>query len=178
MKYNRICFLAAAGFAMAASSSAQAATLLFELSGSRNATFTIETDPVTPTRINTQALLGGSQIFFDNVAGTFNGVETFANVNFGSGPILAALNISAPGTGLGFTQFGGPDVFTIDNGMINFNTGTFAFAGLATGRSTLTISEVSAAVPEPATWLMMLLGFGFVGGAMRQRKQAVRVSYA
>lgn len=30
---------------------------------------------------------------------------------------------------------------------------------------------ISAPVPEPATWLMMLLGFGFVGGAMRFRKR-------
>jgi PEP-CTERM motif len=36
------------------------------------------------------------------------------------------------------------------------------------------------AVPEPTTWAMMLLGFGFIGGAMRsaKRKQKVTVSYA
>jgi hypothetical protein len=28
-----------------------------------------------------------------------------------------------------------------------------------------------AAVPEPATWLMMILGFGMVGGAMRYRQR-------
>ncbi|HSQ95590.1 MAG TPA: PEPxxWA-CTERM sorting domain-containing protein [Croceibacterium sp.] len=35
-------------------------------------------------------------------------------------------------------------------------------------------------VPEPATWAMMLLGFGFVGGAMRnsKRRQKLTVSYA
>jgi len=39
---------------------------------------------------------------------------------------------------------------------------------------------LSAAVPEPATWLVMLLGFGAVGGAMRsaRRRQRVTVSYA
>lgn len=30
-----------------------------------------------------------------------------------------------------------------------------------------------AAVPEPATWAMMIVGFGAVGGAMRRRKVAV-----
>ncbi|MEO9467692.1 PEPxxWA-CTERM sorting domain-containing protein [Parasphingorhabdus sp.] len=36
-----------------------------------------------------------------------------------------------------------------------------------------------AAVPEPATWAFMILGFGAVGGAMRrQRKANVKVSYA
>lgn len=35
------------------------------------------------------------------------------------------------------------------------------------------------AVPEPSTWAMMLLGFGFVGGAMRaRRRQKLTVSYA
>ena len=34
-------------------------------------------------------------------------------------------------------------------------------------------------VPEPATWAMMILGFGLIGGALRSRKaQAVRVTYA
>jgi hypothetical protein len=43
----------------------------------------------------------------------------------------------------------------------------------------LTISELSAAVPEPATWITILLGFGLLGMAMR-RHSTVRttVSYA
>lgn len=41
----------------------------------------------------------------------------------------------------------------------------------------------TAAVPEPATWAMMLLGFGAIGFAMRRRKQAegtkrIRLSYS
>lgn len=36
-----------------------------------------------------------------------------------------------------------------------------------------------SAVPEPATWLMMILGLGVIGGAMRRRpKQTVSVNYA
>lgn len=158
------------------SAPASAATLLFELTGSRNATFTLETDPVVPDRINNQPVLGGSQIFFDNVAGTFNGVAGTGNINFGSGAIIAALNISAPG--LGFTQFGGTDLFSFVNGQPVFNLGSFAFSGFVTGRSTLTISAVEAAVPEPGTWAMMLVAFGLLGAAMRQakRKPAVAVS--
>lgn len=38
---------------------------------------------------------------------------------------------------------------------------------------------LTSAVPEPATWLMMILGLGLIGGAMRRRpKQTVSVSYA
>ena len=45
----------------------------------------------------------------------------------------------------------------------------------------VTTFETSAlgAVPEPATWAMLILGFGVIGGAMRSaRRQAVRVTYA
>jgi hypothetical protein len=33
------------------------------------------------------------------------------------------------------------------------------------------------AVPEPATWLMMIMGFGLVGAAMRRKRETVQVSY-
>lgn len=33
-----------------------------------------------------------------------------------------------------------------------------------------------AAVPEPGTWLMMITGFGFVGGAMRSRRRIRRLA--
>ena len=40
--------------------------------------------------------------------------------------------------------------------------------------------DTLGAVPEPATWAMMLLGFGFLGGAMRsaKRRQVLSVSFA
>jgi PEP-CTERM motif len=37
------------------------------------------------------------------------------------------------------------------------------------------------AIPEPATWAMMILGFGMIGGAMRRRRAVrptVRVAYS
>jgi PEP-CTERM motif len=49
-------------------------------------------------------------------------------------------------------------------------------AGLDTFRTTYRASSsavlygVSPAVPEPATWGMMLLGFGIIGGALRRRR--------
>lgn len=32
--------------------------------------------------------------------------------------------------------------------------------------------RIAGAVPEPATWAMLILGFGVIGGAMRTRQQA------
>lgn len=48
------------------------------------------------------------------------------------------------------------------------------------GQAIFAYNAVSSAVPEPATWAMMLLGFGFVGGVMRsaKRRQKQTVSYA
>jgi hypothetical protein len=37
---------------------------------------------------------------------------------------------------------------------------------------------LTGSVPEPATWAMMLVGFGLVGAGMRRRRQSVRVTYA
>lgn len=37
------------------------------------------------------------------------------------------------------------------------------------GTPTTTVPDVPPAVPEPATWMMMLLGFGLIGSAMRRR---------
>jgi hypothetical protein len=61
---------------------------------------------------------------------------------------------------------------------------------IAAGTYTLTVSGVSfgnkatfagnfnvAAVPEPATWAMMIGGFGMVGGAMRRRRVSTKVSF-
>ena len=42
----------------------------------------------------------------------------------------------------------------------------------------LTGINFSLSVPEPATWAMMLLGFGMVGVGLRNRKRAPKVTYA
>ena len=56
---------------------------------------------------------------------------------------------------------------------------SITFAGAARndgfGFDDLTVGQVAAAVPEPATWAMFIGGFGMIGGAMRRRQRtAVR----
>ncbi|MBB6505337.1 hypothetical protein F4693_002325 [Sphingomonas endophytica] len=50
--------------------------------------------------------------------------------------------------------------------------GNGAYGGQAT------FTPVTSAVPEAATWAMMIMGFGVVGFAMRRRKTVVRFSQA
>ncbi|MCH4152539.1 MAG: PEPxxWA-CTERM sorting domain-containing protein [Sphingobium sp.] len=48
----------------------------------------------------------------------------------------------------------------------------------ASSNLTLFSTGVAGGVPEPATWALMILGFGGIGTAMRRSKAKVRVSYA
>ncbi|TCJ39503.1 PEPxxWA-CTERM sorting domain-containing protein [Parafrankia sp. BMG5.11] len=77
----------------------------------------------------------------------------------------------------------GQNKFTVSGGGITTLGFTFA-PGVGTARQ-FRVDEVSAgpgAVPEPATWAMMLFGFGAVGFGMRRRRSRdysqARVRYA
>jgi hypothetical protein len=52
---------------------------------------------------------------------------------------------------------------------ISFATNDSAVAGIGSFQQ-LRLAGVNSAVPEPATWAMMLIGFGAVGYSMRRRK--------
>lgn len=75
------------------------------------------------------------------------------------------------GTG-GVLSFSGAGIHSVsfysNNGTVGFDNFTFE-----------ALRVVGApGVPEPATWAMLLLGFGLIGGAMRTRRRSVSVSYA
>lgn len=57
---------------------------------------------------------------------------------------------------------------------------TLAFGNSAGGNNAGVLLDNIAvnAVPEPAAWALMIMGFGLVGGAVRRRKPNVRVSFA
>lgn len=89
-------------------------------------------------------------------------------VNRGGGSFRPLQSLSAfdGGTAAGTWQLNIRDQFGFDSGSL--------------GGWTLTLTDAeTGAVPEPATWAMLMLGFFAIGGAMRsrQRKQSVRVAY-
>jgi PEP-CTERM motif len=114
---------------------------------------------------------GGQDITF---AGLFNYDPTLGDllVDIAHSSSDAGLYSSYEGSESGLAQ----RVYSFDasgNGVVS--SPTYAIATRFT-----TGEVVAGAVPEPATWALMLLGFGFVGGAMRttKRRQFATVSYA
>ena len=65
----------------------------------------------------------------------------------------------------GYGSFGG----TLGGDAINPQIGTFVFS--TQGGTLTTFSATAVAVPEPATWGLMLLGFGGIGVALRRRRK-------
>jgi PEP-CTERM motif len=83
-------------------------------------------------------------------------------------------NYAFPGSSVQFRANGG-DAGGVYSRMQNFDNSNNIGTGLVTTFETSAIG----AVPEPATWAMLILGFGVIGGAMRSaRRQSVRVTYA
>ena len=173
MRKQLLLFCSIALSSVVASVPANAQALNFTLSGSRNATFTL--DDSVPDSFTSSFI--GDQIFFNNVAGTFGGSAGTGNISFGTN-LIADLNIQS--ANLGFTQLSGADLlFTGAPSNPTFNLGTFNLSGgFTAGPATLTISRAVAAVPEPGTWAMMLFGFGAVGVAVRRRRSTAIVRYA
>jgi hypothetical protein len=78
----------------------------------------------------------------------------------------------------------GDQVDPFTNPVVMFNlTGSdvsdFTYLRLTSiGQNAFEIDNIALNVPEPATWMMMILGFGLIGSSVRRRRNRVAVQYA
>lgn len=149
-------FTAISAAALAASSPAFAGPVLFNITGPNAISFTVDQSP-TPDFSST------SFFALYSVLTTVNGVTSSGEIDFDPGGSFKVA---------GYTFGASVDLFSGTTTSPTFLIGNYTLEGFhpdATGYS-LSISQV-AAVPEPATWTMLLVGFGAIGFAIRRRRQ-------
>ena len=163
-------YLLAAVAGLALSSSGAVAQTKFDF----KATSAVPTDSFSFTLPDNFTIIDYKDYYFQT--GQYS-----ANSNSGFGPITYDDHFvfyTADGGGGfddDFSVHTGPELFSGTTTAPTFLLGTFT---MGDGTLTITRDAVTSAVPEPATWAMMLGGFGLVGGAMRYRRRQTRISYA
>jgi hypothetical protein len=171
---NRLTMLLAAPAALALAVPAAAAQYIFSFGTSTPLFGPTVSGSGTFTTSDTATTVGGQTAFqILSIAGTVNGLAINAPTgNYGNyfttGPSFL------DGTGTVFSLVGGGRVDFFNqssNGLYRVNTfspGSSNFVNAS--------SSIAEAVPEPATWAMMLLGFAGIGFAMRRgRRHSARL---
>lgn len=170
--FMRIAKLIAVASALAMGASAQAATFVFT-SSLYTYDFSLPDSPVTTVAVPDLGFIAPV------ASGNFNGAPT-------SFPAMTFLNAAYPGAGAGisydssFTNFffGTVQMYSGSEATPTFINGVYSLElyGNPNVTGTLTITGVGGAVPEAATWAMMIGGLGLVGASMRRRVS--KVSFA
>ena len=138
-----------------------ATTVRVETAG---ASFTIVEQPEPST------FVAGSSFTLDDVHGVFGGVAGTRSVAFFNNSLGGGFQV-AGGTGITSEQI------YIGNESAPFaEVGDYAAQDRASGAHVgLIIYENGATVPEPATWGLMVAGFGLVGAGLRRRSATASV---
>lgn len=127
-------------------------------------TFTPSTNAIL-NLISNVSIQGGNPFGFQGFVLRSNGASVLGQFN--------AINPTASGTASVALNRGIAYTLSIENAS-NIGGGLPSiFNGSTTGDFSFSIQSV---VPEPASWAMMIIGFGFIGAAMRRRKQALPVA--
>jgi hypothetical protein len=116
---------------------------------------------------------------FDTVSFFLGSIDSYNTVNILS--TTGALLASFSGTHLSFAPNGNQEL-PITNRRATFtrSAGDAQIGGVsfASGGNSLEVDNLVFTVPEPATWAMMIAGFGMIGFAVRSRRRIASVVYA
>jgi hypothetical protein len=128
-------------------------------------TATASTNPLDGTTVSMLQLFTGGTVSF------VNGINCLLGCSYSGGALVS-----------GGSTSGSSNSLTLNNVSLTPNTNyTFVYSG-ALGTTPGNISGNAAfaiaAVPEPATWGLMLLGFGGIGLTMRRRRRPVLAQIA
>jgi hypothetical protein len=102
--------------------------------------------------------VGGSNCWYDGAVQAYDAISQTVATNIGD-VYQISFNLNGGSGGTGFYQPLSTNGNVTDTGGNGIDVLAYAQAGL----------PVAGTVPEPATWAMMLLGFGVMGFAMRSR---------
>ena len=109
--------------------------------------------------------VGQSYLISFDLRNLSGGTPNFYEVLFGNSQLFTASNSSV----FGYTNFSTTAVATGTSTVLMFNFQHNPSFFLLDNVS-VTPSRVTGAVPEPATWAMMLIGFGAIGVSLRRRR--------
>ena len=98
-------------------------------------------------------------------------IDDFNTVSFFSGTTLVA---SYTGAMIPAAPADGSQGNPLNNRRVSFNFGGVPITSVqfASGTNAFELDTISGAVPEPATWAMLILGMGLTGAMMRRRRGA------
>jgi hypothetical protein len=181
---RKLLYAVAGAAALSTASLANAAITIVDTSGSNIVVGT--PDNVTiPNKVDfdtTTNTAGTTSPFFD-FSNDQTGTYTFALITSSPGATVTLEQLlSGGGASVMQTVLGSSNSLTLNTGTLMAGV-TYRFlytfnAGSGGGTVSGNASFLQSAVPEPATWALMLIGFGGIGVAMRRRRKPILAQVA
>jgi hypothetical protein len=133
-------------------------------------------DAATQTLSQTFHLDAGDYTIGFSAYVPFNGFNNEFNATFTgavAGDPLALFDVDSSTPGVWKSFSGLAHITTAGDYTTSFQfvAGAFPAGDVVIDRVYVVAGDVTGAVPEPASWAMMLAGFGMIGGALRSRRR-------